>query len=56
MLWKKINNFVGFDNPELSLENKLFNAICLLVALCPRCRRGTMFATPMYATATKYCY
>jgi len=33
MLWKRLKNFVGFDNPELSLENKLFNAICLLLAL-----------------------
>jgi len=28
-LVKKIRHFVGFDDPELSLENKLFNAICL---------------------------
>ncbi|BAU55866.1 ATP-binding protein [Mucilaginibacter gotjawali] len=30
-LVEKISHFVGFDNPELSLENKLFNAICLLL-------------------------
>src|ERR1700733_644817 len=32
-LIKKIRHFVGFDNPELSLENKLFNAVCLLLLL-----------------------
>jgi signal transduction histidine kinase/ActR/RegA family two-component response regulator len=32
-LIKKIKHFVGFDNPDLSLENKLFNAICLLLLL-----------------------
>jgi len=32
-LIKKIKHFVGFDNPDLSLENKLFNAICLLLIL-----------------------
>jgi signal transduction histidine kinase/CheY-like chemotaxis protein len=32
-LINKIRHFVGFDNPDLSLENKLFNAICLLLAL-----------------------
>ncbi len=28
---KKINRFVGLDNPELSLENKLFNIVCLFI-------------------------
>ncbi len=32
-LVKKLKHFVGFDNPDLSLENKLFNAICLLLML-----------------------
>jgi signal transduction histidine kinase/ActR/RegA family two-component response regulator len=32
-LVKKIGHFIGFDNPALSLENKLFNAICLLLLL-----------------------
>jgi signal transduction histidine kinase/ActR/RegA family two-component response regulator len=32
-LIKKIQRFVGFDNPELSLENKLFNAICLFLCI-----------------------
>lgn len=32
-LLNKISHFVGFDNPELSLENKLFNAICLLLGV-----------------------
>ena len=32
-LVRKIKHFVGFDNPDLSLENKLFNAICLLLLL-----------------------
>jgi|GEM_PF-686343 len=32
-LVKKLRHFVGFDNPDLSLENKLFNAICLLLML-----------------------
>jgi signal transduction histidine kinase/CheY-like chemotaxis protein len=32
-LIKKIRHFVGLDNPELSLENKLFNAVCLLLLL-----------------------
>ncbi len=31
MLWKRIKNFVGFDDYRLSLENKLFNAVCLTV-------------------------
>src|ERR1700709_2389963 len=31
MLWKRIKNFVGFDDHRLSLENKLFNAVCLTV-------------------------
>jgi len=30
-LVKRISHFIGLDNPELSLENKLFNAICLLL-------------------------
>jgi len=29
----RIKHFVGFDDPSLSVENKLFNAICLLLAL-----------------------
>jgi len=32
-LIKNITHFIGFDDPALSLENKLFNAICLLLAL-----------------------
>ncbi|HZY38237.1 MAG TPA: ATP-binding protein [Mucilaginibacter sp.] len=32
-LVKKIRRFVGFDNTDLSLENKLFNAVCLLLVL-----------------------
>ena len=32
-LLRKIKYFTGFDNPELSVENQLFNAICLLLAL-----------------------
>src|ERR1700753_1738763 len=32
-LVKKIKHFLGFDNPGLSLENKLFNAICLLLII-----------------------
>ncbi len=30
---KKIRHFIGLDNPELSVENKLFNTLCLLLAL-----------------------
>lgn len=30
---KKLIHFIGFDNPELSIENKLFNAVCLLLLL-----------------------
>src|ERR1700749_4053275 len=29
----KAAHFIGFDDPGLSIENKLFNAICLLLAL-----------------------
>ena len=32
-LLRKIKYFTGFDNPELTVENQLFNAICLLLAL-----------------------
>lgn len=32
-LVNKARHFVGFDNPELSVENKLFNAVCLVLAL-----------------------
>lgn len=28
-----IGHFIGFDNPELTIENKLFNAMCLLLIL-----------------------
>ncbi|MFI5138461.1 MAG: ATP-binding protein [Sphingobacteriales bacterium] len=31
MLWKRLKNFVGFDDPGVSLQNKLFNAVCLVV-------------------------
>ena len=30
---KKIKQFVGFEDPGLSLENKLFNSICLFLSL-----------------------
>jgi len=30
---KKIKLFVGFDDPSLSLENKLFNSVCLFLSL-----------------------
>lgn len=30
---KKIKRFIGLDNPGLSLENKLFNAMCLILTL-----------------------
>jgi signal transduction histidine kinase/ActR/RegA family two-component response regulator len=32
-LFKKIKHFVGFNDPALSLENKLFNAICLFIGM-----------------------
>ncbi|MDB5015659.1 MAG: rpfC [Mucilaginibacter sp.] len=32
-LLRKLRRFVGFDDPDLSLENKLFNAICLFVGV-----------------------
>ncbi len=32
MPWKRLKNFVGFDDYRLSLENKLFNTVCLTVA------------------------
>ena len=32
MLIKRVKQFVGLDDPYLSLENKLFNAVCLAVA------------------------
>jgi signal transduction histidine kinase/FixJ family two-component response regulator len=32
-LIKKIKQFVGFDDPHLTLENKLFNFICLFLSL-----------------------
>jgi len=30
---KKIKQFVGFDDPYLTLENKLFNSVCLFLSL-----------------------
>src|SRR6185312_4806474 len=30
---KKIKLFIGFDEPSLTLENKLFNSICLFLCL-----------------------
>ncbi|HVW98783.1 MAG TPA: ATP-binding protein [Mucilaginibacter sp.] len=32
-LIKKIKLFVGFDDPSLTLENKLFNSVCLFLSL-----------------------
>jgi signal transduction histidine kinase/CheY-like chemotaxis protein len=32
MVIKKIKQFIGFDDPALSLDNKLFNAMCLILA------------------------
>ncbi|MCR8561676.1 response regulator [Mucilaginibacter sp. BJC16-A38] len=32
-LLKNIKQFVGFDDPALSLENKLFNAVCLFLSI-----------------------
>src|ERR1700743_1976300 len=32
-IFSKVTHFIGFDNPELTVENKLFNAVCVVLAL-----------------------
>jgi signal transduction histidine kinase len=49
-LVKKFKHFVGFDNHDMSLENKLFNAICLLlvVSLLSGLVNNIILAFPLY--------
>ncbi|HWZ02710.1 MAG TPA: ATP-binding protein [Mucilaginibacter sp.] len=56
-LVNKISHFVGFDDPELSLENKLFNAICLLLAisLLNGLINNTLLGFPVYLILVELC-
>jgi signal transduction histidine kinase/ActR/RegA family two-component response regulator len=47
---QKIKHFVRFDDPSLTLENKLFNAICLFVVIsvCIGMTNNILLGLPIY--------